>query len=325
MHATRRGTVRWVGVIAVVATMFATALWSAPTAGAGQTGLLTNGYMLLAGDGGLFPFQVPQAGIPASVPGRCADNVTDRNEPNGTCWSMAMTPSGMGYWVLNGDTGAIYPYGTAGSYGQPATKFAGVGREFVPNFLKILPTPSAKGYWVYESGLGGLGTVDHFGDAAFFGDTATLAGKSGKGFNGRPVGMATTATGKGYWEVWSDGGVFAFGDAKFYGSTGALHLVRPIIGITATPDGKGYWLYAGDGGVFSFGAAKFGGSTGGMHLNAPIVGMAVNPEGPGYWLAAADGGVFGFGGVRFVGSLLTYGVVLHRPIFAIAAKRPVLR
>jgi hypothetical protein len=36
--------------------------------------------------------------------------------------------------------------------------------------------------------------------------------------------MATTSTGKGYWLVASDGGIFTFGDARFYGSTGAQHL-----------------------------------------------------------------------------------------------------
>src|SRR2546422_7423313 len=32
------------------------------------------------------------------------------------------------------------------------------------------------------------------------------------------VGMAATPTGKGYWLVASDGGIFAFGDAVFQGS-----------------------------------------------------------------------------------------------------------
>ena len=34
------------------------------------------------------------------------------------------------------------------------------------------------------------------------------------------VGMAATPDGKGYWLVAADGGIFAFGDARFYGSTG---------------------------------------------------------------------------------------------------------
>jgi len=62
--------------------------------------------------------------------------------------------------------------------------------------------------------------------------------------------------------VASDGGIFTFGDAGFYGSTGAIQLNAPIVGMAATPDGKGYWLAAADGGIFSFGDATFYGSTG---------------------------------------------------------------
>jgi len=73
--------------------------------------------------------------------------------------------------------------------------------------------------------------------------------------------------------VASDGGVFAFGDAAFAGSLGAMHLNAPIVGMASTPDGKGYWLVASDGGVFAFGDAAFAGSLGAMHLNKPIVGV----------------------------------------------------
>ena len=74
--------------------------------------------------------------------------------------------------------------------------------------------------------------------------------------------MAATPDGKGYWLVASDGGIFSYGDATFYGSTGAIRLNKPIVGMAATPDGKGYWLVASDGGVFTFGDAGFYGSTG---------------------------------------------------------------
>jgi len=74
------------------------------------------------------------------------------------------------------------------------------------------------------------------------------------------VGIAATPDGQGYWLVASDGGVFTFRDAAFYGSTGAVHLNEPIVGIAATPDGQGYWLVASDGGVFTFGDASFMGS-----------------------------------------------------------------
>ncbi len=88
--------------------------------------------------------------------------------------------------------------------------------------------------------------------------------------------LTVPGAGKGYWLVAADGGIFSYGDATFYGSTGGMHLNQPIVGMAATPDGGGYWLVAADGGIFSYGDATFYGSTGGMHLNQPIVGMAAD-------------------------------------------------
>jgi hypothetical protein len=62
--------------------------------------------------------------------------------------------------------------------------------------------------------------------------------------------------------VASDGGIFTFGDARFFGSTGAVRLNRPVVGMASTSTGQGYWLVASDGGIFTFGDAKFFGSTG---------------------------------------------------------------
>ena len=53
-----------------------------------------------------------------------------------------------------------------------------------------------------------------------------------------------------------DGGIFSFGDAPFYGSTGAIVLNKPVVGMASTADGGGYWLVASDGGIFSFGDAQ---------------------------------------------------------------------
>jgi hypothetical protein len=116
------------------------------------------------------------------------------------------------------------------------------------------------------------------------------------------VGIAATPDGNGYWLVGSDGGVFAFGNAGFFGSMGGKPLNAPVVGIAATPDGNGYWLVGSDGGVFAFGNAGFFGSMGGKPLNAPLVGMAPGPGGQGYTLAAGDGGVFAFGSAGFHGS-----------------------
>ena len=35
----------------------------------------------------------------------------------------------------------------------------------------------------------------------------------------------------------TDGGIFSFGDALFFGSTGAIKLNQPIVGMSATSSG----------------------------------------------------------------------------------------
>ena len=181
--------------------------------------------------------------------------------------------------------------------------------------LNVPPTTRIPGYNLYEGngtvssaatlGGGGIFGVDEFGDM------------SGSHLNQPIVGMATTPLDGGYWLVARDGGVFSFGDAAFYGSTGNLTLNMPVVGMAATPDAKGYWFVASDGGVFSYGDAAFFGSTGGMHLNQPIVGMAATPDGRGYWLVARDGGIFSYGDARFYGS--TGAIHLNQPIVGMAA------
>ncbi len=125
------------------------------------------------------------------------------------------------------------------------------------------------------------------------------------------VGAATQPVGLGYWQVASDGGVFAF-NVGFFGSMGGQHLNKPIVGMATTEDGNGYWLVASDGGIFAFGDAKFFGSMGGGPLNRPVVGMAATPDGQGYWLVASDGGIFAFGDAKFFGSM--GGGPLNQPV-----------
>ena len=86
--------------------------------------------------------------------------------------------------------------------------------------------------------------------------------------------VVATPSGNGYWLVATDGGIFAYGDAGFYGSLGDRVLNKPITGMVPTPTGQGYWLVASDGGIFAFGDAEFFGSAGAITLNKPIVGMA---------------------------------------------------
>jgi hypothetical protein len=129
-------------------------------------------------------------------------------------------------------------------------------------------------------------------------------------------GLACVAAGTGYQLVASDGGVFNYGSAGFFGSTGNIHLNAPIVGMADTPDGAGYWLVASDGGIFTYGDAGFFGSAGALHLNAPIVGMAATPDGGGYWLVASDGGIFTYGDAGFHGSV--GGLHLNAPMVGMA-------
>lgn len=112
-----------------------------------------------------------------------------------------------------------------------------------------------------------------FGDATFAGSMV------GRPLNGAIVGIAATPTGRGYWLVGADGGVFGFGDAVFASNiTGRAG--SPVVGVTPTAEGRGYWLANSTGGVFAFGSASFVGS-----LNAsaprPIVGISAAPGGYG--------------------------------------------
>ena len=155
---------------------------------------------------------------------------------------------------------------------------------------------------VVVSGSGGSVTVtgDSFAAALnLLSDWFTIGGQDSGGVGG-------------YWINASDGGVFSFGNAQFYGSTGGMVLNKPVVAMAATHDAAGYWEVASDGGVFSFGDAPFYGSTGSIRLNKPMVGMAATPDGGGYWLVASDGGIFAYGDAQFYGS--SGSLKLNKPI-----------
>jgi hypothetical protein len=149
-------------------------------------------------------------------------------------------------------------------------------------------TPSGAGFWTtYSDGTVAPYYAPSHGDA------------SGVNLNGPVEGGAATPNGKGYWLVARDGGIFSFGDANFYGSTGNLHLAEPINGITTSATGRGYRMVARDGGIFSFGDAKFYGSLPGKGLHVDdVVGMAPTPSNNGYWIARSGGEIYSFGDAK---------------------------
>ncbi len=192
------------------------------------------------------------------------------------------------------------PGGLAGASGAVLSKNYSGG-------IMMTADPSG-GYWTVTP----AGALTPHNGAPVFGSPALSNLRLAKPI----VGMTATPDGNGYWLVASDGGIFSYGDATFYGSSGAIHLNRPIVGMAATHDGRGYWLVASDGGIFSYGDATFYGSAGSIHLNKPVVGMAATPDGGGYWLVASDGGIFTYGDAMFYGS--TGSIHLNLPIVGMA-------
>ena len=187
---------------------------------------------------------------------------------------MAQTGDDGGYWLVASD-GGIFNYGDAPFFGS-----AGGLALNKPIVGMAADEPTASGL------LAGRHRWRHLRLRR----RAVLRLDRSIHLNKPIVGMAATPDGGGYWLVASDGGIFAYGDAQFYGSTGSIHLNKPIVGMAPTPDGGGYWLVASDGGIFAYGDAQFYGSTGSIHLAQPIVGMAAMPDGGGYWFSAATAG-----------------------------------
>ena len=56
------------------------------------------------------------------------------------------------------------------------------------------------------------------------------------------VGIGATPSGKGYWLAAADGGIFSFGDARFYGGLADSGGARGAVAGMAPSAGGGYWL-----------------------------------------------------------------------------------
>ncbi|MGH2717497.1 MAG: SpoIID/LytB domain-containing protein [Actinomycetota bacterium] len=238
------------------------------------------GYWVVGADGGIFNFG--GAGFYGSAGGlRLARPIV----------GMESTPDGAGYWLVASD-GGIFNYGDASFLGS--TGGMHLNKPIVGMATSLEATPASVPAPVSTPTPSVTPT-----------STVTPAPSSGLTANatGGSTGAQASSATNGYWLVASDGGIFNYGDAHFYGSTGGMHLNQPIVGMAATPDGGGYWLVASDGGIFSYGDAHFYGSTGSIKLNRPIVGMEPAPDGQGYWLVASDGGIFNYGDAPYFGSV----------------------
>lgn len=102
----------------------------------------------------------------------------------------------------------------------------------------------------------------------------------------------------------SDGGVFTYGDAGFFGGAHDIgESTRPFVALLPSGTGNGYNLVDTTGAVFSFGDADYFGGANGITSGDVITGATGTMSGNGYVMVASHGGVFTFGDANFFGSL----------------------
>ena len=94
--------------------------------------------------------------------------------------------------------------------------------------------------------------------------------------------------------VAADGGIFTFGDARYFGSWANQNLPDAVVGLLPTPDGGGYSIVTTDGVVLGLGDAQVFGS---LTLNpdaTPVSAIIGNGSGTGYWLLDPDAWSYSF-------------------------------
>jgi len=128
-----------------------------------------------------------------------------------------------GYWMAASD-GGIFAFGSSAFYGSMAAScWPSPSSASLPR-----PTAWATGRWRATRDL----RLRRRRLLRLHGRQAPQPADRGHRLDGGRQGLLGVAR---------DGGIFAFGDAGFYGSMGAKPLNQPIVGIASTADGLGYW------------------------------------------------------------------------------------
>jgi len=236
--------------------------------------------------------------------------------PNAPIVAMADTPDHQGYWLFAAD-GGVFAFGDAKFYGSVPGVLGPEHRQLNKPIVAAEAMPNGKGYRLFAAD----GGVFDFGDASFVGSLPCSAPGSPGGLciiPNKPIESAVSdPLGEGYWLVGGDGGVFALGDAPFYGSLGAQAIPYRIVSMAATPDGGGYWVFGSTGSVDTYGdAVSYGSMLGKLPVTTAIAFGAPTTNDHGYWLFGEHGGVFAFGSAPFDGSLQSLGVSPSGPIVA---------
>jgi hypothetical protein len=203
----------------------------------------------------------------------------------------AMLPLGSGYRLVTCD-GATFPFGVgASSFGRMDL---GADRPSDEPVAAATLAPPGDRVWAVTRG----GHVVEAGGAPLLGDATVARGD-------QAIGIAPTATGRGYWIATSRGHVVRFGDARDLVGSGRSRVGRRgehVVAMAGTPDRRGYWLLFDSGRVAGFGSADEAGDLRSHPPGAPLVAIAPHPSGDGYWILDAAGAVHAFGAARDMGS-----------------------
>jgi hypothetical protein len=107
--------------------------------------------------------------------------------------------------------------------------------------------------------------------------------------------------------VASDGGIFTFGDAAFYGSLGATPPASPVAAMVPSAGSDGYWLLEASGTVEPFGGAPMLAPSAGSPLlssaTSPMTSIASSGDDQGYVEVDRGGQVFSFGDAPYFGDV----------------------
>ncbi|MGC8465355.1 MAG: hypothetical protein ACP5O0_05425 [Acidimicrobiales bacterium] len=188
----------------------------------------------------------------------------DQGGGDGSCGAVvavaASDSDGWNGWVLRSD-GSVHNFGAAQWHGDL------VGELDDDAAVAICRIPVDDGYAIATA----RGRVFRFG---VDGGEIVLRRPN---LNGSIVALVWGETRESFWLAASDGGVFSFGQAGFYGSrSGAVGAqgVGSVVGMVKLASGQGYWVADSHGSVRAFGRAAFLGSALRDRLEAPCIGIA---------------------------------------------------
>lgn len=255
-----------------------------------------------------------------------------------TPWTFSMEKHPTrGYWV--GEmSGTIHGFGDAHEYDSTSFGAVPLSSKHPANRMNAIAAhPDGKGYWALDvmGNVWAYGSATHYGQytVAWPGFDTVAWGQEGV----QAWDIAATCTGNGYWVVYSDGVIRAFGDAVgTSGFSGGVATIpdtpvsdfmvafqplwknqRKATSIASHPNEIGCWVTDGSGQVWAFGITHYGQ----LHNRVYDAGMAsefalgseefthaieATATGRGYWIAFGSGRIAAFGDARGQGPTNIY-------------------